>query len=95
MFTLISVIISILLAVVDAALGTTPVLGSLYSLAVLLPSLAVAVRRLHDTDRSGWWVLLSLIPIVGGIILLIFLASASKPQDNAYGPYVSALRTAR
>lgn len=95
MFTLISVIISILLAVVDAALGTIPLLGSLYSLAVFLPSLAVAVRRLHDTDRSGWWVLLSLIPIVGGIVLLIFLASAGKPQDNAYGPYVSALRTAR
>ncbi len=86
MFTLISFLISIVLAVVDAALGTSPLLGALYSLAVLLPSLAVGVRRLHDTDRTGWWLLIGLIPIVGEIVLLVFLASAGKPQDNAYGP---------
>lgn len=86
MFTLISFLISIVLAVVDAALGTSPLLGALYSLAVLLPSLAVGVRRLHDTDRTGWWLLIGLIPIVGAIVLLVFLASAGKSHDNAYGP---------
>ncbi len=48
------------------------------ALATLLPSLAVAVRRLHDTGRSGWWVLIGLIPVVGGIILIVLLAQESK-----------------
>ncbi|AZQ75182.1 DUF805 domain-containing protein [Streptomyces abikoensis] len=94
MFTLINFVIGILLSIIDSALGTSPVLGLLYSLAVLLPGLAVAARRLHDTDRSGWWLLLSLIPFVGAIVLLVFLASDSKPHDNAYGPYVPAPATA-
>lgn len=63
MFLLFSVIASIVLSVVDGVIGTAPVLGALYSLGVLLPSLAVSVR-LHDTDRSGWWLLLLLIPLV-------------------------------
>lgn len=64
MFTLFSVIISIVLAIIDNAMGSI-VLGLVYSLAVLLPSLGVAVRRLHDTGRSGWFVLFPLIPLVG------------------------------
>ena len=55
------------------------------SLALVLPSLAVTVRRLHDTDRSGWWVLLSLIP-VGDIVVLVFLCLAGTVGDNRYGP---------
>ncbi|UGY90294.1 DUF805 domain-containing protein [Streptomyces gobiensis] len=85
MFALISLVISIVLTIVDAVLGTGFIVG-LYSLAVLLPSLAVGVRRLHDTDRSGWWLLIALIPLVGVIILLVFLASDSTPQENSYGP---------
>jgi len=56
-----------------------------YSLAVLLPSLAVAVRRLHDVNKSGWWLLISLIPIIGGIWLLILLVRDSQPGKNEYG----------
>lgn len=85
MFTLFSVIISVVLGIIDVTTGTQPLLGTIYILAVLLPSLAVAVRRLHDTDRSGWWLLLVLIPLVGAIILLVFLASEGKPEDNAHG----------
>lgn len=48
--------------------------------------LAAGVRRLHDTGRSGWWLLVSLVPIVGGIILLVLLASAGEPGPNRYGP---------
>lgn len=55
-------------------------------LALILPFLAVSVRRLHDTDRSGWFLLLALIPIVGAIILLIFHVQDSKPGPNRFGP---------
>lgn len=58
----------------------------LYSLAVFLPSLAVAVRRLHDTGRSGWMYLIGLIPLVGTIILIVFFATDGDHGDNEYGP---------
>ena len=58
----------------------------LYSLALFLPGLAVAVRRLHDTDRSAWWVLINCIPLVGWIIFIVFLATDSTPGENKYGP---------
>ncbi|MHC4639223.1 MAG: DUF805 domain-containing protein [Planctomycetota bacterium] len=57
----------------------------LYAAAVLIPSLAVLVRRLHDTGRSGWWFFLSFVP-VGDIVLLIFLVQGSQQGDNQYGP---------
>jgi len=57
----------------------------LVSLALILPSLAVAVRRLHDTGRSGWWWLISFIPF-GSIVLLVFMVLESQPGDNLYGP---------
>ncbi|MGW4226533.1 DUF805 domain-containing protein [Streptomyces bauhiniae] len=85
MFVLFNLIISIVLAIVDAALDTS-ILGIVYFLAVLIPALAVTVRRLHDTSRSGWWILISLIPLVGGIILLVFTVFDSKPETNEYGP---------
>ncbi len=58
----------------------------IYALAILIPSLAVTVRRLHDAGHSGWRLLLALIPIVGGIIIFVFTVSDSKPGDNQYGP---------
>ena len=61
------------------------VLGVIYSLAVLIPGLAVGVRRLHDTDRSGWWLFLALIPIVGIIVLIVFWATDGEPAVNQYG----------
>ncbi|MFF3246196.1 DUF805 domain-containing protein [Streptomyces sp. NPDC002870] len=86
MFILFSVIVSIVLTIIDTVAGTSPVIASIYSLAVFLPSLGVAVRRLHDTDRSGWWLLIALVPFVGAIILLVFLASEGKPHENSHGP---------
>ena len=60
-------------------------IAAIVGLALLIPGLAVAVRRLHDTDRSGWWLLLSIIPIIGWIVLIVFLAMAGTPGSNKYG----------
>jgi uncharacterized membrane protein YhaH (DUF805 family) len=64
--------------------GTGPIQG-LIQLALLVPTLAVGARRLHDTGRSGWWLLIGLIPVVGWIILVVFFVQDSQP-DNQYGP---------
>ncbi|WP_233356542.1 DUF805 domain-containing protein [Pseudomonas mangrovi] len=84
-FTLFSVIASIVLSIIDGILGMPSVLSGIYALAVLLPSIGVAIRRLHDTGRSGWWLLLALVPIAG-IVLIVFLALDSQPGENQYGP---------
>ncbi len=84
MFILVYIIAYVLLAVIDAVVGTM-VLALIFSLALLVPSLAVAVRRLHDTNRSGWWLLLGLIPLVG-LVLIVFLALEGTKGDNQYGP---------
>jgi uncharacterized membrane protein YhaH (DUF805 family) len=68
------------------AYSSPGILPSIWSLATLLPSLAVAARRLHDTGRSGWWLLIFLIPLVGVIVLLVWFASRGYPGTNAYGP---------
>jgi uncharacterized membrane protein YhaH (DUF805 family) len=61
-------------------------LAYLVGLAYFIPLLAAAVRRLHDTGRSGWWYLIALVPFVGFIILIVFLASEGNPGANEYGP---------
>jgi uncharacterized membrane protein YhaH (DUF805 family) len=61
------------------------VLG-LFDLAILIPSLAVTVRRLHDTGRSGWWWFIQLVPAIGGIWLLVLLVMDSQPDANQWGP---------
>jgi len=78
---LVSIVLSLILHVLDI-----PSLFFLYALAVLIPSIAVGVRRLHDTDRTGWWYLIGLIPLVGAIILIVFFATDSQPGSNQYGP---------
>ncbi len=70
----------------EQAEGPFRVFAVLYWLGILIPSIAVAVRRLHDTDRSGGWIFIILIPIVGPIILLVFLAQDSTPGNNRFGP---------
>jgi uncharacterized membrane protein YhaH (DUF805 family) len=86
MFVLFNLIITIVLDVIGTVIKLGNILGALYGLAVLIPSLAVGVRRLHDTGRSGWWLLIALIPLVGAIILIVFLATEGEPGENAYGP---------
>tara|TARA_R110001599_G_scaffold8651_5_gene41991 strand:- start:20435 stop:20818 length:384 start_codon:yes stop_codon:yes gene_type:complete len=91
-FVLFNLLASIILGVVDGITGTYSedaglgLLGGIYALAVFIPSIAVAMRRLHDTGRSGWWLLLALIPILGFLVLLVFMLLDSEPGDNQYGP---------
>ncbi|MCL1067807.1 DUF805 domain-containing protein [Shewanella olleyana] len=91
-FVLFNVIAGIVLGIVDNMTGTLNqetgygLLSGIYSLLVFLPALGVSVRRLHDTDRSGWWILIALIPIVGALILLYFFVSDSQDETNRFGP---------
>ena len=91
-FVLFNIIVSIVLGVIDGLLGTSGsyagagLLSGIYGLAVLIPTLAVTVRRLHDTDRTGWWILIALVPLIGVIVLLVFAALDGTPGNNQYGP---------
>lgn len=91
-FTLFNIIITIMLAVIDGATGNFDaetgygLFGTIYALAVLIPSIAVSVRRLHDTGRSGWWLLILLLPLIGVIVILVFMLLDSNAEDNEYGP---------
>ena len=79
------------LAIIDRITGTFSkeagigLLSGLFVLATIVPTIAVTVRRLHDTDRSGWWVLLELVPIIGGLVLLVFTLLDSQPGANRFG----------
>lgn len=90
-FSLINILIGFLLGVIEGIAGIAPesdesILALLYSLAVLLPSLAVGVRRLHDIGKSGWWLLIGLVPLIGAIVLFIFFLRDSEPGTNRFGP---------
>ncbi|HEY6951575.1 MAG TPA: DUF805 domain-containing protein, partial [Bacteroidota bacterium] len=86
MFFLLNLIVVMALAVVDFVIGSFPVIYMLYLLAVLVPSIAVFVRRMHDVGKSGWWWLIGLIPVIGSIWLLVLLCTDGDAGQNAYGP---------
>ncbi|MDD5662833.1 MAG: DUF805 domain-containing protein [Victivallaceae bacterium] len=84
-FVLFNVIISLVLGFVDGLLSSSGIIGVIYGFAVLIPSIAVSVRRLHDINRSGWWLLIGLIPLIGTIVMLIFMVTDGTTGDNQYG----------
>ena len=84
-FALFNLLVSLAAQLVDNSFNTAPLFELLVTLGLLVPALAVGVRRLHDTGRSGWWLLIGLIPLIGAIVLIIWFVSDSKP-DNTYGP---------
>lgn len=88
MFFLCNFVVSLVLGIVMGLISETAanVVNILYTLALLLPGLSLGVRRLHDTGKSGWFMLLGLIPLVGAIILLVFFCTDSQPGSNEYGP---------
>lgn len=89
MFFLFYVLFYIGAVIVDGILGTF-IISLLFSLALLIPSLAIGARRLHDTGRTGWWLLIGLVPLIGGIVLLVFFIFDSV-EDNQYGPNPKAV----
>ena len=92
MFTLFNVIFALVAMILDNVLGVAmPEVGygplyGLYALAMLIPGLAVAVRRLHDVGKSGWMILVALIPLIGGIWLLVLMVTGGESKENEYGP---------
>ena len=97
MFVLFNAIFTIIAAILDTAFGIT-FAGSVYGpfyiiyfLVLMIPGLAVAVRRLHDVDKSGWMILIALIPLIGMIWLLVLFVSDSNPAENKYGSSPKAL----
>lgn len=85
-FVLFLVIVDLILASIDALMIHRQALTTLAALATVVPSLAVGCRRLHDTDRSGWWQLLGFVPLIGAIALLIFFVLPSDSSANRFGP---------
>lgn len=84
MFVLFNILITVILGIL-AALINVPIISVIYSLAIIIPSLAVTVRRLHDIDKSGFWIFIDFVPIIGGIWLLILLCTEGSSVANQYG----------
>ena len=84
-FSLFTMLVYIAAVAIDAVLGVQ-VVTVIAALGLFLPGLAVLIRRLHDTGRSGWWFFIGLIPLIGGIVLLVFAVTDSQPGTNEYGP---------
>ncbi|MGF1515342.1 MAG: DUF805 domain-containing protein [Elainellaceae cyanobacterium] len=97
MFALFNILIAIAVGILQGILsamtgGDQAILSTIYSLAVLVPSIAVGVRRLHDTGRTGWWLLIGFIPLIGALVLLFFFVQDSQPGANEYGPNPKGLK---
>ncbi|WP_314342782.1 DUF805 domain-containing protein [Simonsiella muelleri] len=93
MFVLFYVIFAFVAGVLDGILGTTVnpktgmgVIGGLYIFLMLLPLIALSIRRLHDTDRSGWWFLINFVPLIGGLVFFVFTLLEGTRGDNRFGP---------
>ncbi|OXM17401.1 DUF805 domain-containing protein [Paenibacillus herberti] len=85
MFILFSSIFTFIISVLEALIGIPSLLSFLFTLFLLVPSLSVAVRRLHDTGRTGWWNLIGFVPLIGIIVLTVFMCLDGEEHDNEYG----------
>lgn len=92
MFVLFNIIFAIVATMIDGGLGTNMAplpygyIYIAYCLVTFIPGLAVSVRRLHDVGKSGWWIFIALVPLIGAIWLLVLYCTDSQPGDNEYGP---------
>lgn len=83
-FALFNFILSAVANVIDASIGI-PILSVIVLLVLIIPGIAVSIRRLHDLDKSGWWLFIGLIPIVGAILLIVWYATEGTKGDNRFG----------
>ena len=90
-FALTNFIVVVVLFTLAQVSGIFYVLYVIYGLGVLLPEIGVAIRRLQDTDKSGWWILLAFVPIVGGLILLVLFCIEGTPGTNRYGEAAASI----
>lgn len=79
------ILLSIVAGVIDSIIFDAPILRSLVTLGLLIPGIAVSVRRLHDIGRSGWWYLIALIPLIGALVLIYWFVQPGTPGSNEYG----------
>jgi len=79
------ILLSIVAGVIDNLLFGSSILGTLVTLGLLVPGIAVGVRRLHDIDRSGWWYLIALIPLIGALVLIYWFVQPGTPGSNEFG----------
>jgi len=91
-FYLLIIIGYVIATILDSTLGFTGAVGpygvimAVFALAMLIPSIAAGIRRLHDTDRSGWWLLIALVPLIGAIVLIVFFVTQGTVGVNRFGP---------
>ncbi|MHA2771378.1 DUF805 domain-containing protein [Vibrio harveyi] len=90
-FTLVNVLVNLVMGIIDRVIGSVMQMdnfgffGVIYALFIMIPSIAVTVRRLHDSGRTGWWALIAFVPIIGVLVLLYFLIQDSEEGSNQYG----------
>lgn len=91
LFVLVNMVVSFLLTFIDRFTGTFDpdiglgLLSGIYALAVFIPAIAVACRRLHDTGRTAWWLLILVVPLIGWVVLVVFFVQDSQEEENQYG----------
>ncbi|MGR5275105.1 DUF805 domain-containing protein [Vibrio rotiferianus] len=90
-FTLVNVLVNLVMGIIDRVIGSVMQMdnfgffGVIYALFIMIPSIAVTVRRLHDSGRTGWWALIAFVPAIGILVLLYFLIQDSEEGSNQYG----------
>ncbi|MGR5058653.1 DUF805 domain-containing protein [Vibrio rotiferianus] len=90
-FTLVNVLVNLVMGIIDRVIGSVTQMdnfgffGVIYALFIMIPSIAVTVRRLHDSGRTGWWALIAFVPVIGILVLLYFLIQDSEEGSNQYG----------
>lgn len=86
MVVLVNFVISFILATLSVFFWIFDVITTIYCIALILPGISLGIRRLHDIGKSGWWLLIGFVPIIGAVVLLIFYCMDSVPGENEYGP---------
>ncbi|WP_087016240.1 DUF805 domain-containing protein [Thaumasiovibrio subtropicus] len=85
MFFLINLLVMLVIGTIDAVVGTMGILSVVYILGTLIPNIALTVRRLHDTGRSAWWLLITFVPFIGSIVFIVFMCLEGQDKDNDWG----------